>query len=129
MYFVCFTMGSNQWTANEYFLLARAYINVKENTSLEDRIFFVQLTNTFNTDAETTIQNHRNTLDIAAKWYELKTEVVLFNDLYNKIEDDRVNDTEEEILEVAKEEYKSISNGQSFEFEAPWNLLKNLPFF
>ena len=92
-------------------------------------MFFVQLTNTFNTDAETTIQNHHNTLDIAAKWYELKTEVVLFSDLYNKIEDDCVNDTEEDILEAAKEEYKSISNGQSFELEAPWNPLKNLLYF
>ena len=94
-------MGSKPWTANEYFLLTHAYININENNSLEDRIFLLLLINTFNTDVETIIENHRSMLDIAAKLYELKTKVVLFNDLYNKIEDGRVNDTEEDILEAA----------------------------
>ena len=75
-----------------------------------------------------TTANDRDELDILARWYEMKTEVLLFNDLYTKIDDTRLNATDEVILEVANEKYKSLSDGLEFQFEARWNILKYISF-
>ncbi|CAI9298367.1 unnamed protein product [Lactuca saligna] len=59
----------------------------------------------------------------------VEDEVLVFNNLYTKNDDERPNEDEEVILDAAKAEYISISNGLEFEFEGPWNLLKDLPYF
>ena len=58
----------------------------------------------------------------------MKTKILLFNELYTKIDNVRLNATDEVILEAAKEEYKSLSDGLEIQYEAPWNILKYVPF-
>mgnify|MGYP001598077021 FL=1 len=121
-------MTSISWSNEEFLVLTHAYIHVYETSKLNDPMFWSRLTNIFNAENRMATRNDRDELDILARWYEMKTEVLLFNDLYTKIDDTRLNATEDVILEAAKEEYKSLSNGLEFQFEAPWNILKYIPF-
>jgi len=121
-------MSSISWSNEEFLVLTHAYIHVYETSKLNDPMFWSRLTNIFNAANRMATRNDRDELDILARWYEMKTEVLLFNDLYTKIDDARLNATEDVILEAAKEEYKSLSNGLEFQFEAPWNILKYIPF-
>ena len=121
-------MTTEQWTSQEYVVLTRAYIHVFETSRLNDPLFWTRLTNIFNAETLRAGEWRRTNLDITAKWYEMRTKIVLFDNLYRKIEDELLNASEEVIFEAAKEEYKSVSDGLEFEYEQPWNILKYVPY-
>ena len=112
-------MSSIPWSNEDFLVLAHAYIHVYETSKLNDPMFWTRLTNIFNSENRMTTSSDRDELNILERWYEMKTEVLLFNDLYTKIDDTRLNATKEVILEAAKEEYKSLSDQLEFQFEAP----------
>lgn len=82
-------MASIPWSVEDNLRLTRAYINIYETTRVNDPSYWTRLTYAFNADPQTAPENYRNTVDITAKWYELKIEVLVFNNLYTKIDDAR----------------------------------------
>ena len=69
---------------------------------MNDPSYWIRLTYAFNVDLQTAPENYHNTVDITTKSYELKTEVLVFNNLYTKIDDKRPNEDEEVILDIVK---------------------------
>ena len=78
-------MSSIPWSNEEFLVLTPAYIHVYETSKLNDPMFWTRLTNIFNAENRMTTANDRDELDILAKWYEMKTEVLLLTIIVPKL--------------------------------------------
>jgi hypothetical protein len=116
------------WSEEERIDLIKAYISVfEELCGLNHPRLWGHFTAVFNRTVR--VNNNRDQLDVAAKWYEIKMEVVFFNDIYTNTEASRPNDSEDVLLEAAKESYQCLTNNGVFEHEECWKLMKDLPYF
>ena len=78
-------MGSRPWSAEEILCLTRAYITAYKSIDVNDPSFWIRLTYTYNVDPQTVAGNYRNIVAVTEKWYEVKIEILLFNNLIIKL--------------------------------------------
>ena len=112
------------WSEEQIDLIKSYIIAFEDLCGLNHPRFWSHYTEVFNTTVR--VNNNCSQLDVTAKWYEIKMEVVFFNDIYTNIEASRPNDSEAVLLEATKENYQSLTNNLDFEHEECWKLMKDL---
>jgi len=129
-------MSSNApspWSTQEELMLVHAWIHHKEDKitlgppHLLTGTFWDRVTSLFHYELNKSAYRTRN--EVQAKWLDLTKKVKTFDNIFHSMENAYPDADDEDVVFWSKEHYILQSNGEDFELEGCWSVLRYIPYF
>ena len=134
-----FVDESPPWTAEEDMKLVQAYVSIHDkaehfhpvflNVTLDHSspAFKNMLAHSFNESADP--EDIRTATVINDRWSRVKRDVILFDQIFKNLDSAYPLDSEDVVLQISKDVFRTIEEDMEFALEDAWKILKELPFF